>query len=282
MEKSKKPIMISLKPSKVHSEEVLTNISCFINTAMKKQISWSSLALILDEMASTLDISKQVIKVLLDTLQSVIENEAIDKGGNAKVNSNETQKNIVSEEMTDEEVEVKEEDDEVKEEDDDEVAENDDFFDDSLPEIENDEMIKNDDDIEEVDEEWPFGSEAEFKHESEEELKKELKSMEPLTERENLDFEQVPAKEVDDKLPMAEEVKKEVDNSLPDTDLDYTVITQFKQYERGPKKGTGRWTINILAGPYTYGMKKINDSQHALFNCIKCRNKHGMCETLIH
>ena len=215
MEKSKKPIMISLKPSKVHSDEVLTNISCFINTAMKKQISWSSLALILDEMASTLDISKQVIKVLLDTLQSVTENE--------------TQKNIVSEEMTDEEVEVKEEDD-------DEVAENDDVFDDSLPEIENDEMIENDDDIEEMDEEWPFGSEAEFEHESDKELKKELKSMEPLTERENLDFEQVPAKEVDDKIPMAEEVKKEVDNSLPDTDLDYTVITQFKLYNLGPKK----------------------------------------------
>ena len=261
MEKSKKPIMISLKPSKVHSDEVLTNISCFINTAMKKQISWSSLALILDEMASTLDISKKVIKILLDTLQSVTENE--------------TQKNIVSEEMTDEEVEVKEEDD-------DEVAENDDFFDDSLPEIENDEMIENDDDIEEMDEACPFGSEAEFEHESDEKLKKELKGMEPLTERENLDVEQVQAKEVDDKITMAEEVKKEVDNSLPDTDLDYTVITQFKQYERGPKKGTGRWTINILAGPYTYGMKKINDSQHALFNCIKCRHKHGMCETLIH
>ena len=275
MEKSKKPIMISLKPPKVHSDEVLTNISCFINTAMRKQISWSSLALILDEMASTLDISKQVIKVLLDTLQSVIENEAIGKGENAKVMSNDTQKNIVSEEMTDEEVEVKEEND-------DEVAENDDFFDDSLPEIENDEMIKNDDDIEEMDEEWPFGSEAEFEHESDEELKKELKSMEPLTERENLDSEQVPAKEVDDKIPMAEEVKKEIDNSLVDTDLDYTVITQFKWYEFGPKKGTGRWLINILAGPYTYGKKKIDDSQYGLFHCQKCLSGHGMCEILIH
>merc|ERR1711976_528240 len=49
-------------------------------------------------MASTLDISKQVIKVLLDTLQSVIENEAIGKGENAKVMSNDTQKNIFSEE----------------------------------------------------------------------------------------------------------------------------------------------------------------------------------------
>ena len=60
MEKSRKPILISLKPpSKVHSDEVLSKVSCFIDTAMKKQISWSSLALILDEMASTVDVSKQ-------------------------------------------------------------------------------------------------------------------------------------------------------------------------------------------------------------------------------
>ena len=57
-------------------------------------------------MTSTLDISKQVIKVLLDALQSVTENEAYYKGENVKVNSKEMQKNIISEEMTDEEVEV--------------------------------------------------------------------------------------------------------------------------------------------------------------------------------
>ena len=83
---------------KVYENDVSSNISCFINTAMRKQISWNSLALILNEMASTLDISKQVIKVLLDALQSVTENDVIDKEENAKVNSKEIQKNAVSDE----------------------------------------------------------------------------------------------------------------------------------------------------------------------------------------
>ena len=256
------------------------------------------------------------------------------------------------------------------------------IFDDSVPEIDNDEMIENEeldinedsemfengDDIDETNDDWPFGNEAEFEHESDEALKKGLKDktcnksftnytflkrhqrihtkevkrankhllrsksgndptenldfdqvparevsekipvteevkeeidnsmediMEPLTERDtdlhrsesekdNLDFEQVPDKEDGDKIPMIEEVKEEIDNSLADTDLDYTVITEFKLYERGPKKGSGRWLIHILAGPYTYGKLRIDDSHHGVFYCLKCRKEYGMFETLVH
>ena len=269
----------SRKPLKVHTNDFSSKISCFVDTAMKKQISWNSLAFILDEMASTLDMSKQVIKVLLDILESVTANDALNLSENTKDNSIEIQKNAESEEI--------EFDD----------------FDDSLPEIENDEIIENeeldineaemiesDDDIEEMNNDRSFGSEAEFEHEhkSEEELKKELNTEEPTerdlrkpeSEKDNSDLEQVQAKEVDDKSQMAEEVKKEIDNSLVETNLDYTVITHFKLYEFGPKKGTGRWLINILAGPYTYGKKKIDESQRGLFHCQKCLSGHGMFEIL--
>merc|ERR1712012_1155285 len=51
-------------------------------------------------------------------------------------------------------------------------------------------------------------------------------------------------------------------------------------YQNGPKKGTGKWLINILAGPYTYGKRSINDSHRAVFYCQKCRSEYGKLTSL--
>ena len=58
------------------ANDVTVKIKYFIDAGMKKQISWTTLVTILEEMASTIDASKEVIKILLDVLFSKLE-----KGG---------------------------------------------------------------------------------------------------------------------------------------------------------------------------------------------------------
>ena len=58
------------------ANDVTVKIKYFIDAGMKKQISWTTLVTILGEMASTIDASKEVIKILLDVLFSKLE-----KGG---------------------------------------------------------------------------------------------------------------------------------------------------------------------------------------------------------
>ena len=75
---------------------------------------------------------------------------------------------------------------------------------------------------------------------------------------------------------MLEETDDDVDfePGLVTNDLDHTVIIHFKHYQFGPKRGTGRWLINILVGPYTYGVKKI-DASEGTFHCQKCLSGYG-------
>ena len=49
-------------------DDVTLKIKCFIDTYRKKQISFATFVTILDEMGSTLDASKEVIRALLHIL----------------------------------------------------------------------------------------------------------------------------------------------------------------------------------------------------------------------
>ena len=57
------------------ANDVTVKIKYFIDAGMKKQISWTTLVTILGEMASTIDASKEVIKILLDVLFSKLEKD---------------------------------------------------------------------------------------------------------------------------------------------------------------------------------------------------------------
>ena len=73
-----------------------------------------------------------------------------------------------------------------------------------------------------------------------------------------------------------EENEDKIETSLVTNDLEHTVILHFKHYQFGPKRGTGRWLINILVGPYTYGVKKIhNSNSKGVFHCQKCLSGYG-------
>ena len=73
-----------------------------------------------------------------------------------------------------------------------------------------------------------------------------------------------------------EENEDKIETSLVTNDLEHTVILHFKHYQEGPKRGTGRWLINILVGPYTYGVKKIhNSNSKGVFHCQKCLSGYG-------
>ena len=52
-------------------------IQCFIDSALKKEMSWDILDSIIDNMTSTLDKSKEVIKILLEIIHD--KEEPIDK-----------------------------------------------------------------------------------------------------------------------------------------------------------------------------------------------------------
>ena len=43
-------------------------IECFIDSALKKEMSWNILTSVIDNMTSTLDKSKEVIKILLEII----------------------------------------------------------------------------------------------------------------------------------------------------------------------------------------------------------------------
>ena len=89
------------------------------------------------------------------------------------------------------------------------------------------------------------------------------------------DLQQLPIHEL--ASLMEEDSDEEADDSetsLVTNDLDHTVITHFKYFQFGPKRGTGRWLINILVGPYTYGTKKINAGE-GKFHCQKCLSGFG-------
>ena len=53
-------------------------IECFIDSALKKEMSWDILASVIDNMTPTLDKSKEVIKILLELIIHDKE-EPIDK-----------------------------------------------------------------------------------------------------------------------------------------------------------------------------------------------------------
>ena len=50
------------------SENFKLKIECFIDSALKNEMSWDILAAIVDSMTPTLDKSKEVISILLDTV----------------------------------------------------------------------------------------------------------------------------------------------------------------------------------------------------------------------
>ena len=51
------------------SENIKVRIQCFIDSALKKEMSWDILASVIDDMTSTLDKSKEVIKILLEIIR---------------------------------------------------------------------------------------------------------------------------------------------------------------------------------------------------------------------
>ena len=51
------------------SEEVKVKIGCFIDAALKEEIPWTILENFIDKIVSSLDKSKQVIKILLRIIQ---------------------------------------------------------------------------------------------------------------------------------------------------------------------------------------------------------------------
>ena len=60
------------------SDDAKLRIGSFIESAIKKEISWITLASILNEMTNNLGKSKQVIEILLHTLQSKFHDDQID------------------------------------------------------------------------------------------------------------------------------------------------------------------------------------------------------------
>ena len=60
------------------SVDAKLRIGSFIESAIKKEISWITLGSILNEMTNNLGKSKQVIEILLDILQSKFHDESID------------------------------------------------------------------------------------------------------------------------------------------------------------------------------------------------------------
>ena len=50
------------------SENIKMKIECFIDSALKKEMSWDILASVIDKMTPTLEISKEVIKILLEII----------------------------------------------------------------------------------------------------------------------------------------------------------------------------------------------------------------------
>ena len=69
--------------SQIFSDDAKLRIGSFIESAIKKEISWVTLTSILNEMTNNLGKSKQVIEILLQTLQSKFHDEPID--GNEEV-----------------------------------------------------------------------------------------------------------------------------------------------------------------------------------------------------
>ena len=70
-------------------EDTFVKIENFIDMVIKDQISWKTLSIILDEMTKTFEESKQMVKILIQILQSKLV-------GNFRETSNkETQTNIV-------------------------------------------------------------------------------------------------------------------------------------------------------------------------------------------
>ena len=75
------------------SVDAKLRIGSFIESAIKKEISWITLGSILNEMTNNLVKSKQVIEILLDVLQSKFHNEPFDGNGEDIHNDFET-KNV--------------------------------------------------------------------------------------------------------------------------------------------------------------------------------------------
>ena len=89
------------------------------------------------------------------------------------------------------------------------------------------------------------------------------------------DLQQLPIEELATLIEEnSDEEEDDFETSLVTNDLDHTVITHFKVYQFGPRKGKGRWIINILVGPYTYGTKRIHASE-GKFHCQKCLSGFG-------
>ena len=59
------------------SENIEMKIECFIDSALKKEITWDILASVIDNMTPTLEKSKEVIRILLEIIHE--EEKPIDK-----------------------------------------------------------------------------------------------------------------------------------------------------------------------------------------------------------
>ena len=57
-----------MKPNSSENINKMT-IECFIDSALKKEMSWDILASVIDNMTPTLDKSKEVIKILLEIIR---------------------------------------------------------------------------------------------------------------------------------------------------------------------------------------------------------------------
>ena len=74
------------------SDDAKLRIGSFIESAIKKEISWITLASILNEMTNNLGKSKQMIEILLHILQSKLHNDPID-GNEDNINNDFETKN---------------------------------------------------------------------------------------------------------------------------------------------------------------------------------------------
>ena len=84
------------------TEKFTIDTEYFIQIAIQKEISWKSLAFMLTDLTTTLNRSKQIIKVLvqeLENLASKLENEPVHKELTGTFYTNEKQVNIQNEDV---------------------------------------------------------------------------------------------------------------------------------------------------------------------------------------